>query len=466
MRKNVRLLLSLVLTLSMLLGMGVTAFATTADEATLSLRADDALCHAGQTLTVAIDANVADRVTDGKLTLRYADGLTLLDVSEGAAWTKAPRMSLNTEQQGALTLTFAAEKAAAKGEVFTLTFRVEREGEFEVSLTGGYLTGIENAKLASSVKLTGTTPAAVSLRAPNANAAHTEVVEIVVDNNDERAITDGKLTFEYDGELTFVEVLAGEAWQKAPRIAVNAEEGKLTLTFAAEKAAGKGELFVLRFSAENGEHKVRLTGGYLTGIAAAELNSEVTVNVSCYIKDFKDCNAKSWYHESIDYVVAHGLMDGMGNKEFMPNEVATRAMVVTVLYRMAGSPEVEGTHNFKDVDSKQWYADAILWAYQQGIAKGIDKTHFAPNEGVTREMLVAFMARFAEYSGLDITPEGTLDGFKDGKTVLPYAKDYMIWAVDNGLIQGMNNGKIEPKTLSTRAMLATVLMRLDRMLEQ
>lgn len=470
MRKDVRLLLCMVLVLSVLLGMSATAFATTAGEATLSLRADNATCHAGKQIDVVVQANVAQKVTDGKLTLRYDDGLTFLEASAGAAWDKTPRTSVNSATKGTLTLTFAAETAAEQGDVFVLRFRVEREGKFDVVLTGGYLTGMDNAVLKSSVTLTGADSASVLLRADNTSVSHGQIVQVIVENGDEHAITDGKLTFTHDTGLAFLEAVSGDAWSEAPRVAVKATyigQTTVTLSFAGVEAAKKGDLFVLYFRAETtGEFDVRLTGGYLTGMSATELNSTVTVRANCPSAVFSDFDEGMWYHRSMDYVVSRGLMDGMNNGKFEPDRKATRAMVVMVLYRMAGSPEVTATHKFADVNPNLWYADAIAWAYQQGITKGVNATHFAPDESVTREQLVAFMARFAKASGVDITPKGTLDNFKDGNAVLDYARDYMIWAVDHELIDGMNNGKIEPQTLSTRAMLATILMRLDQMLEQ
>ncbi len=174
----------------------------------------------------------------------------------------------------------------------------------------------------------------------------------------------------------------------------------------------------------------------------------------CPSGSFVDVREDSWYHDAVDHVVSLGLMNGMDATHFAPNGTTTRAQVVMVLYRMAGSPAVEGTMPFTDVAKHHWYYDAILWAYGKGIAQGMTATTFAPNLEVNRAQLVTFLHRYA-------APEvpadqSVLDAFED--TVYSYCREAFAWAVENGYVNGMD-GKLNPDGTAKRAQLAQLLMK-------
>ncbi|MGM9640275.1 MAG: S-layer homology domain-containing protein [Faecousia sp.] len=179
---------------------------------------------------------------------------------------------------------------------------------------------------------------------------------------------------------------------------------------------------------------------------------------NCPSDSFSDLDKSAWYHAYVDFVLDAGYMTGCGNNVFGPNRNLTRAQVVTVLYRMAGSPQVEGTCPFTDVAAGTWYTDAVIWAYQNGIAKGISETAFAPNQAVIREQMVAFLYRYAKSTGMDVTAEGDLLDFTDADAVSPYAVDAFIWAVSNGIVNGMGNNTLAPKATATRAQFAKIIM--------
>ena len=146
-------------------------------------------------------------------------------------------------------------------------------------------------------------------------------------------------------------------------------------------------------------------------------------------------------------------MIGVGDTRFAPESKTNRAMVVTVLYRMAGSPEVTGDMPFADVSEGRYYYDAILWASQNEIAKGMTETLFAPNKLVTREQLVTFLYRYAGFKGVD--------EFVDAGKVSNFAKEAMTWAVATELIIGVGDEKLEPKATSNRGQIATVIERFE-----
>lgn len=182
-------------------------------------------------------------------------------------------------------------------------------------------------------------------------------------------------------------------------------------------------------------------------------------SVECPSEDFADVDTGKWYHEYVDYVLKAGLMNGMETGDFAPDADMTRAQLVTVLYRMAGSPAVGAESPFTDVEEGRWFTDAVVWAYENGIAKGVSNTEFAPNANITREQMVTFFARYADLCGIDTYVRGDLSAFADAGQVSAYAVDAMIWAVESGLIQGMGDHTIAPAASATRAQVAAILMR-------
>ena len=181
--------------------------------------------------------------------------------------------------------------------------------------------------------------------------------------------------------------------------------------------------------------------------------------VDCPSKAFADLSNDKWYHEAVDYVLNTGLMKGIDATTFAPNAAMTRAQLVTVLYRMAGSPAASEKAPFTDVVEGSYYEAAVAWAYETGIAKGFTADTFAPNASITREQMVTFFARYAQLQGVDTTMSGDLSAYADGSSVGAYARTAMAWAIETGLIQGVKDSYLAPKDTATRAQVATVLMR-------
>jgi len=177
---------------------------------------------------------------------------------------------------------------------------------------------------------------------------------------------------------------------------------------------------------------------------------------------FKDLDKKQWYHDGVHYCIEKGYMNGMSANTFEPNTNLSRAMVVVLLYRIAGSPEVTGECPFKDVAKGQWYYDAVVWATQNGIANGMSATQFAPMASVTREQTAAFMYRYANFVGRDTSARAELSDFPDANNISAYALEPFSWAVASGLINGSSeNGKtyLMPVGTTTRAQYASIIYR-------
>jgi len=138
-------------------------------------------------------------------------------------------------------------------------------------------------------------------------------------------------------------------------------------------------------------------------------------------------------------------------------------MMVTVLYRMAGEPEVTGETKFADVKADQWYTDAVIWAEETGIAKGMTEDTFAPGATVTREQAATFLYRYVtEYLGVEAIEGADLSQFKDASAISGYAKEAMAWAVAEELFEGFTDGTIQARETLTRVQLAKLLTVLDQ----
>ena len=179
---------------------------------------------------------------------------------------------------------------------------------------------------------------------------------------------------------------------------------------------------------------------------------------------FTDLSPNAWYLAAVKNAYEKGLLNGVGDNKFDPNGTLSRAMVATVLYRMAGSPAVDSTSPFTDVPAGKWYSNAVAWAAANGVVKGTSATTFDPDDDVTREQMTTMLVRYAEnVQKLDVTPKGDLSGFPDGGDVTYYARNAMTWCVDNGIINGID-GRIAPKNTATRAEFATIIMRLQNVI--
>ncbi len=191
-----------------------------------------------------------------------------------------------------------------------------------------------------------------------------------------------------------------------------------------------------------------------------ETEQRETVAETCPGDAFSDLNKDSWYHRYVDYVLRTGMMNGVNESEFAPGALTNRAMLVTVLYRLAGEPDMTGHESpFTDVSGEAWFAPAVIWAYENGLVNGVGDGLFAPGADLTREQMAAILFRFAGKEGYDTTARADLSAFTDGARLSPYAQDAMSWAVATGLINGRSETELAPGEGANRAELAAVLYR-------
>jgi len=164
-----------------------------------------------------------------------------------------------------------------------------------------------------------------------------------------------------------------------------------------------------------------------------------------------------WAKESIDYVVKLGIMNGMKETEFAPDEKLTRGMLVTMLYRLSGDKN-SGTCEFNDVSPDAWYKDAAVWASENGITDGYGDGKFAPDDYVTREQLAVFLKRYADSKRLNFDKTDTKE-FEDAGGISSWAEEAILWAQASGVLSGRENNTFDPSNSATRAEIATVFMR-------
>ncbi len=176
---------------------------------------------------------------------------------------------------------------------------------------------------------------------------------------------------------------------------------------------------------------------------------------------FTDVRQTDWFYDDVKYAYENNLMLGVSENLFEPNGSVTRAMLVTVLYRNEGEPEIEGVSTFTDVESGSWYDKAVSWAQANGIVNGYSQTEFRPNEPIIREQIAVIMHRYAKFKGIDVSVgENTnILSYDDAFDISAYAIPSMQWTCGSGLIKGKSESTLNPLDNATRAEIAAILHR-------
>lgn len=193
-------------------------------------------------------------------------------------------------------------------------------------------------------------------------------------------------------------------------------------------------------------------------IVVGDAKEEVTAQPD----SFSDVKSSDWFYNAVSYVAENGIMGGVSETAFSPNTNLSRAMVATVLYRMAGSPAVNGVASFSDVQSTSaWYYNAVCWAAQNGIVNGTSDTTFSPDANITRQDLAVMLYRFAkdhEKADVSVGENTNILSYEDVASVSEYATSSLQWACGAGILKGAE-GKLNPTGTATRAEAAAMLQR-------
>jgi hypothetical protein len=177
-----------------------------------------------------------------------------------------------------------------------------------------------------------------------------------------------------------------------------------------------------------------------------------------YSDFFVDVPQNAWYYDAVKYVYDKGIMSGTSEFKFSPNATTTRGMIVTILYRMEGEPEISESESFSDVSDSKYYANAVKWAVSNGIVTGYNGGTFKPENKITREQLACILYNYASYKGYDLAAPADLSVYQDAKNISAYAKNAMGWAVASGMITGTDKNIIAPMSSATRAQVAQIFM--------
>ena len=361
----------------------------------------------------------------------------------------------------------AEEAAASSAEDKEAAERAKVEAEAAKKAAEEAKTAAEDAKAAAELALEAAKKSEVEAAASAAEAA---------EYARQMAETYQKVV-EIKAELINYLAEAQAAAEKAEEERKAAEEARK----AAEEAALAASKYTATFELAQLLHESETLTGHAredyakviedakAAIEAAKTPEEVTAvlnaarealkTAGCPSTNFTDVEENGWYHTGVDFMVKNGFMNGVADDAFDVDGNLTRAQLVTILYRIAGEPESTATNPFADVADGQWYTNAVIWAAENGIVKGVNTTTFAPNDQITREQIATILFRYAKAEKV----EGKLAGFPDAEKVSDYAADAMAWAVEQGLINGISesDGKtyLAPQETATRAQIAVILMR-------
>lgn len=225
---------------------------------------------------------------------------------------------------------------------------------------------------------------------------------------------------------------------------------------AEQRAAAEDAIAAARAALDTAADPAEVEAILAEALAAIEAAKDFV----CASEIFADVQPDAWYHEGVDFMVRNGYMNGVSAELFDLNGNVKRAQLVTILYRVAGEPSVEGlTHGFTDVQAGSFYENAVIWAVNNGIVNGVSDTMFAPDNAISREQIATILYR---YTGSPAVAEDHLADFSDKDTVSSWARDAMNWAVANGLINGVvaDEGTVlSPATFANRAQIAVIIMR-------
>ena len=319
--------------------------------------------------------------------------------------------------------------------------------------------------VAMLVNVLGVTAMAAESPAPlelNVTFAEGGMVQVDILATESQTVADGKLVLNYDpAVLNYEGTEIGSAWTKANKVTLsdNAKDNRVILAFASAEAANEGVLFSVTFSGGVCDTELALVtiGSYITGTTMVPAIG----SAYCPSENFVDIqSANALIHDAVDYMVGMGYMNGMSQTMFGPNVELNRAMMVTILYRIAGSPAVSADSTFADVPAGKFYTVPVAWAVDNGITNGVSTSLFAPDKSLTRQELVTFLYRFAGVMGYDRTATADLSGYTDAARIQPYAVQAFQWAVASGVINGTSETTLSPENTTTRAQVCIMVSRL------
>ena len=262
------------------------------------------------------------------------------------------------------------------------------------------------------------------------------------------------------GKVTRLITIQSSTGGKVTASAARAAQGEVVTLTASPSSGYTLSALSVTDAAGKAVSLTNLGGGKYTFVMPA---SAVTVSASFAVQaaepasPFADVAPGIWYYDAVQYAYEHGLMSGTGEGQFSPDLTTSRGMIVTILYRLAGSPAVSGGSAFSDVFQSDWYATGVAWASANGIVSGYTDGTFHPNDPITREQMAAILYQYARIQGKLDDSRADLSIFSDLDSLSAYAKEPMSWAVAQGLFSGVSADTLAPGGSTTRAQAAVIL---------
>lgn len=254
-----------------------------------------------------------------------------------------------------------------------------------------------------------------------------------------------------DGEIS-AEVFLPETVQKAVvTLPVNSETAEIPLGIS-----------IVAVDARTGEI-IKLSMVDETGITVA-LTESVQIKLLDNTKRFDDVKPDAWYHDAVAFAASRELMNGTGHGEFAPNEPLTRGMIAQILYNLEGPVGAVSTNSFTDVPEEAWYHETVSWAAECGVVTGYGNGVFSPDSPITREQMAVILYRYARQKSVALDHADDLSAFQDGDAVSGYAQEAMRWAVQTGILDGKDGGRLDPGGHATRGEIAAIFMRFSQTL--
>lgn len=212
------------------------------------------------------------------------------------------------------------------------------------------------------------------------------------------------------------------------------------------------------------KHKITATFEKLTEEEIKELEES---KETTWVNTFEDVTTNDWYYEAVKFVNEAGLFKGLSDTEFGANVTMNRAMIVTVLHRLAGETEASNNNiNFNDISNEEYYTNAVIWAVENGIVNGVGNNEFAPQNNVTREQLIVMLYRYTKLNGNLTEEQANLSSYDDVNLISDYAEEAFAWAIQKGIITGRTTTTLAPQGIATRAEVATMIMRFSNMINE
>ena len=235
---------------------------------------------------------------------------------------------------------------------------------------------------------------------------------------------------------------------------------KVTITATPDEGYKVGEITV---TGPNGQ-KVTVKSAGDGKYTFTQPNGKVTIHATFVPEDwpFVDVAEGDWFYNAVKYVFEHDIMVGTSGTTFGPLSSVTRGQVVQMLYNLEGQPVVSGDDGFVDVQTEDWWYNAVVWASQNGVVSGYGDDTFLPKQNISRQEFAQMLYNYAKFKDYDLTAEGDLSQFPDSSTVANWAETAMSWANGNELINGHDNGTIDAGGTATRAQAASILMNFDQ----